>query len=246
MYKPKMFSMDNPKALKAKGYGYLNAIHYMAPYTLGGAGNLCPNATPGCVALCLGRNSGQAGMVAWPADMNSVRQSRVYKARMFMTNRKLYMEWLALGIESALRKAEREGLTLVVRLNGASDIAWEHMKNERGSTLFDIFPDVQFVDYTKSFKRMMRWCEGAMPKNYHLTFSRTEDNEQYCEYVLALGGTVAAVFADGLPEEYMGYPVVDGDQHDLIHLQQRGTIIGLKPKGKTAKADTTGFVIRNY
>lgn len=242
-YKPKMFSTDNPRAIKAKGLGYLNAIHYMAPYTLSGV-NLCPYASTGCIALCLGWNSGQAGIVSKPEDMNSVRKSRVYKAQVFMQHRKMYMEWLAMGIHKELAKAEREGLTLVVRLNGSSDIAWENMKHE-GSTLFNIFPEVQFVDYTKSEARMLKWLRGDMPHNYHLTFSRTENNEDACKAILGLGGTVAMVFANGLPEQYLGYPVVNGDQHDLIHLQNKGTIIGLKPKGKAAKRDVSGFVIRN-
>jgi len=64
----------SPKGRKAKRdtsgfvvrwdkFGYLNAIHYMAPHTLGGVGNLCPHASEGCKALCLGHYSGQAGMV---------------------------------------------------------------------------------------------------------------------------------------------------------------------------------------
>ena len=36
----RIYSMDNPKAAKAIAYGWLNAIHYMAPADLAGVGNL--------------------------------------------------------------------------------------------------------------------------------------------------------------------------------------------------------------
>ncbi len=37
----RIFSIDSPKAIKSLDYGYLNAIHYMAPASLSGF-NLCP------------------------------------------------------------------------------------------------------------------------------------------------------------------------------------------------------------
>ena len=59
----RFFSLDSAKAIKAREYGYLNAINYMAPASTAGVGNLCPHASAGCLALCLGWYSGQAGMV---------------------------------------------------------------------------------------------------------------------------------------------------------------------------------------
>ena len=53
-YFPRLFSVDNQKAAKASGFGYLNAIHYMAPYTLGGFGSVCSHSTAACEANCLG------------------------------------------------------------------------------------------------------------------------------------------------------------------------------------------------
>jgi hypothetical protein len=43
----------------------------------------------------------------------------------------------------------------------------------------------------------------------------------------------------------MNAPVIDGDEHDLRHLDGRGVVIGLSPKGPRAKHDKSGFVIRN-
>ena len=67
----RIFSTDSPKAIKADKYGYLNAIHYMAPADLAGVGNLCPFLSTGCKALCLGAHSGAA--TYYP----SVLQSRI-------------------------------------------------------------------------------------------------------------------------------------------------------------------------
>jgi hypothetical protein len=129
-------------------------------------------------------------------------------------------------------------------MNGATDIAWEGIKYN-GLSVFETFPDIQFVDYTTSFKRAMAYANGKMPSNYCLTFSRTENNWAQCVEVLSAGGNVAAVFAGELPSTYKGYRVISGDNHDLLHLNPRGVILGLSPKGRKAKRDTSGFIVRN-
>jgi hypothetical protein len=240
----RIFSIDNPKAVKAKDYGWLNAIHYMAPYNLAGVGNLCPHASAGCIALCLGEHSGQAGMVKNDTDINSVRASRRDKARRFMQDRKAYLRDVVRSIELAERKAAREGLKLAVRLNGATDIAWEGIRDETGRTMMERFPHIQFVDYTKSPKRAVAHAKGNFPANYHLCFSRSETNEAQALEVLAAGGTVAVVFAGDKPATWNGFPVIDGDDHDLRHLDPAGHVVALSPKGRKAKRDTSGFVVR--
>jgi hypothetical protein len=250
----RIFSTDSPKAIKADAFGYLNAIHYMAPSDLSGF-NLCPHASAGCKALCLGWTSGQASMVkrlsGRTAQGNSVRQSRIDKARRFMRDRKAYMADIVRSIELEQAKAFRLGKELCVRLNGSTDIAFEGIKCERNgfehANLFDAFSDVQFVDYTKNHLRFRR----KLPANYHLTFSRSETNEAAALQLLAQGFNVAVVFAAKSDTGYwQGLPVVDGDKHDLRHLDpkaspgQVGYIIALSPKGRIAKRDKTGFVIR--
>lgn len=227
----KFFSLDSPKAIKARAYGYMNAINYMAPAALAGVGNLCPHASPGCLALCLGWHSGQAGMVKGGRTnaLNAVRRSRQDKARMFMRDGATDIAW-----EGATRDIRRDGVP-------------HH-------SIFTAFRDVQFVDYTKSVRRALRAAsDPTWPKNYHLTFSRSETNWNECVQVLTAGGNVAIVFADknaalaaGL---YRGFTVIDGDQHDLRHLdtghgRDGGVIVALSPKGNRAKRDTSGFVIR--
>jgi hypothetical protein len=243
---PSFFSLDSSKAIKAREYGYLNAINYMAPHTMAGHGNVCGNASAGCIALCLGWFSGQAGMVRGnrKRGTNSVRKSRISKVKMFMHDRSQFLSEMIAGIKRAEVTAKNKHLNLCVRLNGSSDIAWEGVRLANGQSVFEAFAQVQFVDYTKSFKRALKAARGEMPKNYHLTFSRSETNEADCVGVLKAGGTVAAVFADELPKTYLGYPVINGDKHDLRHLDPPGVVIGLSPKGSRAKKDKSGFVVR--
>ena len=244
----RFFSLDSPKAIKARAFGYLNAINYMAPASTAGVGNLCPHASPGCLKLCLGWYSGQAGMVSHQNKLNDVRRSRIAKARMFMADRKAFIAEMIAGVEQAQRAADRQGLKLCVRLNGATDIAWERQNDKDGFTIFANFPRVQFIDYTKSVKRALAHARGELPPNYHLTFSRSETNEADCLCVLEAGGNVAVVFAGEFPDRYWGRPTINGDEHDLRHLDYRGEgqgfVIALSPKGARAKRDRTGFVVR--
>jgi len=266
---PRLFSTDSAKAAKANGYGYLNAIHYMAPHDSAGVGNLCSHASPQCIALCLGTHSGQAAMVAdLENGTNAVRESRKLKARLFMGQRQEYMNRLARDIVKLEQQADREGLALCVRLNGSTDIAWErisfiiddktsraietrlgvsHPRAGRVMTLLQLFPHIQFVDYTKNPNRM-----GKTPSNLHLTLSYSGNNLAECLAALKRGQNVAVVFGEGLPREWHGHSVIDGDLHDLRHLDpicpkgERGIVVGLSPKGLTAKRDTSGFVVRGY
>ena len=221
----RIFSATSAKAIKAGEYGYRNAIMYLAPHAIAGAGNLCPHASEGCKAACLGYYSGQAGMVSRDSDLNSVRKSRIDKAQQFMRNRAAFMLMVARGIAFNAMRAKREKLTLAVRLNGSSDIAFEGValvlsvadaelinKTANGAlevtpgfyrNIFAVFPSIQFLDYTKNPQRMAR----ALPPNYHLTFSRSESNDAQARAVLASGGNVAAVF-DKLPDTYAGAPEI--------------------------------------
>lgn len=264
-----LWSVESAKAVKAQKYGALNAIMYLAPAEIAGAGNLCPHASPGCLSVCLGFYSGQASMVKNSDSVrsrNNVRYSRIAKAKAFQHERQAFMVEMVRQLARNVVKARSAGLKLVARPNGSSDIPFEAIKVTLSpcdaeyvsrvtgiattpgtyTSLFDIFRYVQFVDYTKSEKRMMRFVRGEMPPNYHLTFSRSEKNEAAAIRVLNAGGNVAVVF-DALPMAWKASPVIDGDAHDLRHLDPRsesGVVVGLVPKGRKAKRDASGFVVR--
>jgi hypothetical protein len=98
--------------------------------------------------------------------------------------------------------------------------------------IFELFPTVQFYDYTKVLGRKV----SDIP-NYHLTFSRADGNEKDCARALEQGLSVVAVY-DEIPA---GVP--SADETDLRFLDPKGIMLGLKAKGR-AKKDYSGFVIR--
>ena len=102
---------------------------------------------------------------------------------------------------------------------------------------------MQFYDYTKIPNPQRRTLS-----NYHITFSKSENNLKDCLVALENGVNVAVVFEKELPKKYLGYEVVNGDETDLRFLDKKkrngtGVIVGLKAKGR-AKLDATGFVVR--
>lgn len=261
-----LWSVDSPKAIKSRKYGALNAIMYMAPHAMAGVGNLCPHASKGCIAACLGVHSGKAAVVANSADLsslNNVRRSRVEKARAFMRNRQAFMRQMSLQLAREYARATRLGFELIARPNGSTDIAFEGIKVSLDAktaarisklvgrpiearvyrNIFELFPFVRFNDYTKNAKRVYAFLRGELPANYRLTFSRSEANEIDARALANSGANVAVVF-DALPARFYGRDVIDGDAHDLRCTDPAGVIVGLTPKGAKPKKDATGFIVR--
>ena len=240
----KFFSIDSPKAIKADKFGHINAINYMAPHSTGSTDkrkfNLCPHSSAGCRDLCLGMYSGQAAIVSdLEKGTNATRESRKAKAHWFMSDRRAFMAEMAQHVCAMARKARRESKEIAVRPNGSTDIAFERVPTDNGQPLPFRFPKIQFVDYTKTVRRVL---DTNRPDNYHLTFSLSETNEAKAAQVLTAGYNVAVVFGDGQPSTFMGHRVIDGTKHDLRHLDPSPVIVGLDPKGKKAKNDISGFV----
>ena len=233
----KYLTTDNAKTTKGESLGYLTAILYLAPSTLSGR-NVCPHASAGCIYSCLFT----AGMGAF----RNVKDARIAKTVAFFADPKQFIEDIAKDIEAAQRKANRENLTLCVRLNGTSDIAWESLGGQARVSLMARFPEVSFYDYTKNPSRVRAFLAGKFPPNYSLTFSRSESNGETALSLAKAGANVAVVFdtskGDALPSEWAGRPVVDGDVSDLRFLDARGRIVGLRAKGQ-GKKDESGFVV---
>ncbi len=226
----KLLNVGNPKTAKGESMGYLTGILHMAPVKLSGY-QVCPKASAGCAAACLN--------TAGRGRFDNIQNARIRKTRWFFEDRAGFLEQLRKDILALIRKADREGLKPAVRLNGTSDLPWEKFID------MEDYPGVQFYDYTKIASRAVKWARGDMPSNYHLTFSKAEDNDAEVAKVIEAGGNIAAVFntkkKDSLPGEYRGAPVHDADKTDLRFLDPRG-VAGLRAKGD-AKKDTSGFVI---
>lgn len=227
-----LLTKSNTKISKGEELGYKTHGIHLAPAKLSGR-NVCPNASTGCAASCLN--------VSGQGYYKRVQDARIKKTKYFFAEREKFMAELKTEIETSIRRAKKNGMTPCFRLNLTSDLAWESIKIN-GKSLVETFPDVQFYDYTKSAQRMMRFLTGDFPKNYHLTFSRSESNHAHCEIVAAMGGNVAVVFRGALPKTYMGRKVVSGDKNDLRFLDKKGVIVGLVEKG-VARKDKSGFVV---
>ena len=217
------------KTSKGDKFGYMTGIMYLAPANVSGF-EVCPSRSEGCTAACL--------FTAGRGVYNNVRDARIRKTQLLFSNRSEFLNNLKNDVRLLVKKAEKVGKIPCVRLNGTSDLGWEGLARD----IMTEYSSVQFYDYTKVLTRMMRYCDGKLPNNYHLTFSRSEANWLDCKKVLKAGGNVAAVFYKALPKTYEGYKVVDGDLSDLRFLDDKNVIVGLKAKGK-AKYDTSNFVI---
>lgn len=237
--KPKtLFGTQNAKTIKGEELGYTTLILYLSPEKQNSKGkNICPKATKGCAASCL--------FTAGRGKFSNVKLGRLHKTEYFLSDKKGFMNDLVNEIGKAIIKYGAD--KLCVRLNGTSDIPFENIKVGGFNNLMDMFPKVQFYDYTKVFSRLTK----PLPKNYHITFSwaETKENQNECMRALEIGFNVAAVFdvknETELPQTYKGIKVINGDIHDLTFLHEKGTMVGLKAKGD-AKKDKTGFVIRDF
>ena len=226
----KLLSTANPKIQKGTKLGYLSFILHLAPADLSGR-EVCPKRTAGCTAACL-NTAGRGGMFKRGETTNMIQKARIRKTQYFFNNRAEFMADLVNDIKKAIRFAERKGLTPVFRLNGTSDLSWEKYDVVLGFNIFELFPNVQFYDYTKVLGRKV-----AQYPNYHLTFSKADGNDADVAEALLQGMSVVAVY-DKIPE---GVP--SADETDLRFLDPKGIMLGLKAKGR-AKKDYSGFVIR--
>lgn len=228
--------IDNAKIAKSWKKGYVSLILNLSPAEESGF-NLCSCRTAGCAVACL-HLSGSA------VYQKGKIRSRLGKTFYLIKERQKFIEQLIKEITVARDYANELGKKLAIRLNGTSDLPWETPAfGVGGKSLMELFPDVQFYDYTKVPHRMRAYANRDMPPNYHLTFSYSErkDSAKNSLEALKRGGTVAIVFGPGKnqgaehlipPKVWNGFRVIDGDESDLRFEDDKGVVVGL-----TAKAD---------
>jgi hypothetical protein len=203
---------------------YTYAI-YLAPSNLSGY-NVCSHATKECKLGCL-NTSGRAGIEEF-SGKTMIHDCRVKKTKLFFQHPDFFMQWLIAEIKFYQRKAIKDGFFFSVRLNATSDLNWASIYFE-GKTIFNIFPEVAFYDYTKNHLKFI-----DKPLNYHLTYSFTGRNEELAKDLLSQGNNVAVVFKvkheSELPTQFLGYKVINGDLTDARFLDLSPCIVGLKWK----------------
>lgn len=230
---------SDAKTSKGEKLGFLTGILYLAPYKTISIYNTCSMAElAGCDKACL--------YTAGRGAYSSVQNARINKTNWYYQDRQGFMLQLIDNIKSLIKKANKLQLIPLIRLNGTSDIKWENVSFEYQGKQYDnimeLFPDIQFYDYTKIINR------NNLPANYDLTFSYSGKPEfiKYVNKAINNNMRIAVVFKDkyNLPNEFMGLSVVNGDNTDIRHLDPQGVIVALYAKGK-AKSDNTGFVVHN-
>lgn len=228
-----MFSVgEDTKTVKGEIQGYTTAILYMMP-----TDRICPaSKAAGCRESCL--------VAAGRGKFNSVKTARANKSKLWESDKTTFFSALIHELQALYRK---HGDSLVVRLNGTSDIAYEaHPFKYQGkvyTNIFALFPHIQFYDYTK---RVARAKPVSHVPNYHLTLSYSEFRKSYALQVIrtakAYKLNMATVFSTP-PEKFNKWEILNGDTTDLRFLDKEGpNVVALKAKGP-AKKDTTGFVI---
>jgi hypothetical protein len=225
----KLLSVNNTKINKSnkmENTNYWSTLMHLRPINT----RICPyQDIAKCKNACL--------VTAGRGKFSNVQEARQRKTELFLNNRNEFMSQLIADIQKFIRACQRKNKKPALRLNGTSDIQWENIKVD-GQNLFEMFPDVQFYDYTKIPTRKVEQYQ-----NYHLTWSYSEANETYAEYFNKVPYNKAVVFNGDLPKTFKGLEVIDGDIHDMRFLDKPNVVVGLRAKGE-AKKDDTGFVIQ--
>lgn len=228
-----MLRLDgSTKVIKGNRLGFRTAILYLAPASSSGV-NVCAMAMMAqCIDACLN--------TAGRGAMTGVQMSRLRKTLFWMQYQSEAIAMIKAEIALFQARSIKQGFTLLVRLNGTSDIRFENYG------IMQAFPTVQFYDYTKLHNRK------GTPVNYDLTYSYSgiAAYQPYVQQAVSNGMRIAAVYRKRSTVEamiasndsFLGLPIVDGDDTDIRHLDPRHSVVALYAKGK-AKHDHSGFVI---
>lgn len=184
---------------------------------------VCPRSTPGCRAICLafaGRN-----------EMPIAESARERRSDFLAEEPGAFLvlwDWELSRIPAGCG----------VRANALSDIRWELCAP-------DIIRDharrgVVFYDYTKFSPSDRFLADGLID----LTFSASERwSDSAIDAALEAGHRVAVVADEN--SRWWSHPLaIDGDVTDARFADERGALVMLRPKGRRAAADQTGFVRR--
>ena len=156
---------NNAKTIIGDGAEYVTAIRYLKPFKTvynGKVHNLCALAEKAqCHVGCLN--------TAGRGAMNAVQRGRERKTMWMLSAPIGFYDALNADITTFIRRQRKQGIQPCIRLGGTDD---------KGDAikLAPHYPDAQFYDYTKNQDRAVKAASGEyrFPKNYHLTFSKSE------------------------------------------------------------------------
>lgn len=251
----RMYSQSQYKLDKAEAQiGYLtrglsmSPAHEAAEFLTrhGGKFSMCGGASPACVRACVGTEAGQT-------VYTGSKIARIGRTIAYYYNSSWFFDALESQISRDVKGAARKGLLLAFRANISTDRPGIASRIQRQ------FPSVKVYDYT-ALTAAMEMSDGVQ-RVYSL--KEGADRRQTALDMLSRGHGVAVVFAipsrskGPLPTTWHGYPVQDGDVHDLFWHTARDTrrraygtadrggyVVGLRVKGRGARdAIERGFAV---
>tara|TARA_X000001382_G_scaffold123689_1_gene107677 strand:- start:1197 stop:1922 length:726 start_codon:yes stop_codon:yes gene_type:complete len=157
--------------------------------------------------------------------MQNVINARREKTEYLENYRSEFIDQLCGELHKFEKLCKRTNVKPYVRLNVLSDVQWELPAY---GSIPDTFPDLNFYDYTKLSKRLTK-----TPKNYQLMFSYSKASayQKYVQEALETNVPMSVVFSDdNFPTDFLGRPVHNGDDSDILNLEKYGEINGLKYK----------------
>lgn len=214
------FNSSN-KILKGfKEYDFTTGILYLQPSDLVAKKTLCAmSEEAGCKDPCLYK-SGRLAMS--PSQRAMTRRTLQYL---------LDPDWFKERLRKEILKHEKDNYC--IRLNGTSDIDW--------SDLINTLPNIQFYDYSKVLKRVIK---NDLP-NYHLTYSASFVNQRCIDWTkeaVNLGVNTAIALntkeskgeftrPEHLTVSGVVHSLINMDRHDLRFLDPKGSVGTLIRKG---------------
>lgn len=238
------FDTSAKLALNGKA-GVITYCLYLAPWKLAAGNglniNVCP-AGKNCAPFCLNASGhNKSDILARGVEGSRINRARIKKTRLFYTDRVLFMRMLCYELEKTRAYAERRNMDFSVRLNCTSDLSPLAFVL-CGKNILDMYPDVQFYDYTKVPSRLEI---PSMYKNYDLTFSFDGYNLDTCIDALRKGINIAVVFESQVPPiAWNGYPVIDMTKTDLRYKDAKGGFVGYLEYHRTANDYVNGKYVR--
>ena len=228
---------SDAKTVKGEKIGYLTGILYGSP------ANTCSPYWTMCALAKTAQCDEDCLVSAGRGRFENVHRARIRKTLYFKQYQQDFMLLLVKNINSLIRKANKLDLTPVARLCGTWDVQWEKVFFEyRGETvtILDVFPDLQFYDYSKVPAR-------KVPANYHLTFSYSGAPKFQKVIKKQLDKNpktnVAVVFQGTQPKMFFGRKLINGDDSDVRFLDAHFSIVALTAKG-TAKTSNSPFIVK--
>jgi|MDTE01.1.fsa_nt_gb hypothetical protein len=216
----------------------------LAPHKVSGF-NTCPAASIGCSESCL-------DSTGLRSVFERIHIGKIARTIAFFKHRRWFLNRLETELENKCKHGVKTGYTPCFRLNMFSDLPWEKFIDMEYYYRYQC-SRAWFYDYTKRLER-----SGLQERNYWITASRSETNNDGILDCLSRGINCAIVFGStrgrqhvSLPRTWSSYPVIDGDKTDLRFLDPRGRkhgrVVGLTLKAASLReyynAIESGFAI---